>query len=173
MACLLAGAFSGRAQDAELEYKVKAGFLFNFAKFVEWPATSFDSTNSPIVIGVMAEDAARPVLQQVLHGKVVNGRLLSVNPLQDTAGLSRCHVFFLGRKVNDRFEDMLARSKGKPVLTVGETDQFAEKGGIIGFVKEDESFRLQLNLEAATQAGLKVSAKLSSVARIVKTKRDK
>ncbi len=173
MGCVLTGALSGLAQNTELEYKVKAGFLFNFAKFVEWPAASFDSPKSPIVIGVMAEDASSPVLQQVLDGKMVNGRLISVTPLQDAAGLSRCHMIFLGRTVNDRFEDILKRSKGLPVLTVGEAEQFAEKGGMIGFVREDENFRLQINLETATQAGLKVSAKLSSIARIVKTKRDK
>lgn len=159
------------AEDPALEYKVKAGFLFNFAKFVEWPSKAFDATNSPIVIGIRADDPAAPVLQLALQGKVANGRSLAVKLLPDTAGLSSCHIFFLGRTQKERFEDMLARAQGLPVLTVGEMDEFAHRGGMVNFVRKDEAFRFDVNLDAAEKVGLKVSGKLASMATIVKPRK--
>jgi hypothetical protein len=159
------------ADDAGLEYKVKAGFLFNFAKFVEWPAKTLPTSSSAIILGVLADDPAAPVLRQALQNKVANGRPLTVRFLSDPTGLSACHIFFLSRGQKARMEEVLSKLEGVPVLTVSETDEFARRGGMISFIRKDESFRFEVNLEVAEKAGIKVSAKLASMATIVKNER--
>ena len=158
---------------AALEYKVKAGYLFNFAKFIEWPAGAFPSTNSPFVIGVLDGGEASPVLRSLLEGKQVNGRLVEVRSVfAETIG-KEIHILLVTRAAGKTPEDLRKFVGSASILMVGETDEFAERGGTIGFVREEESVRLTLCLERATEAGLKVSSKLSSVARMVKTKRNK
>ena len=158
------------AEDTSLEYQVKAGFLFRFTQFVEWPASSLPASNSTIVIGVLADDPASSVLQQALKGKVANNRRLQVRILEDIAQLDNtCHIFFLSRAQKERVAAVLRQTQGAPILTVGEVERFAEQGGVINFVRKDESFRLEVNLEVAEKAGLKISAKLAGIATLVKS----
>ena len=83
--------------DPVLEYKVKAGFLFNFIRFVEWPSNSFNETNSSVVIGVLSDDPAAPVLQHALAGKSVDGRALEMRLVTGAGEARVCHILFLGR----------------------------------------------------------------------------
>jgi hypothetical protein len=167
--CPLSAAESALA----LEYKVKAGFLFNFARYVEWPAAALPETNSPIVIGVIDGADALPVIQKQLEGKAVNNRPLQVKAIAAAGPGTGCHILFVSRSAGQSASDVRQALGQSTILLVGETEQFAERGGIIGFVREEESFRIHLNLEAAAQARLKVSARISSIAKLVKTKRDK
>ena len=168
---LLAPASSPAADSgAALEYKVKAGYLFNFAKFIEWPAAAVPATNSPIVIGVLDDNEALPAIRQVLKDKFVGNHPIEVRSVVSAASANDCHLLFVTRAANKAPDELRDSLRSAATLLVGETDQFAERGGMIAFVREEESVRINLNLEAATQAGLKVSAKLSSVARLVKTK---
>ena len=154
---------------AALEYKVKAGYLFNFAKFVEWPANAFASTNSPFVIGVLDAGEAAPVLRSLLGGKTINGRLVEVRSVFAESIGKDLHLLLVTRVAGKTPEQLSELAGTAPLLIVGETDAFAEHGGMVGFVREEDAIRLTLNLERTTKAGLKVSAKLSSVARLVKT----
>ncbi|MFM1770276.1 MAG: hypothetical protein RJA22_2805 [Verrucomicrobiota bacterium] len=157
-----------------LEYKVKAGYLYNFAKYVEWPDTPARSGDNPsptpLVIGVLGGQEVLPILQQVLHGKTVEGRPLLLKAVTKLNAEPGCHILFVHRSAGQAPAQIRQSLGQAPVLLVGETEGFAEEGGMIGFVREDESFRIRLNLEASNQAGLKVSAKLSSIARLVKTR---
>ena len=175
LTALLASALLSAVEPVvELEYKVKAGYLFNFARFVEWPGEAIPTATSPIIIGVLAGNEVLPIIQQVLEGKTVNDHPLVVKSIKAARPDSGCHILFVSRTVSQSPSEVHeALGSSSATLLVGETDNFAEKGGMIGFVREDETFRLRLNLEAATRAGLKVSAKMSSVAQVVKTKRDK
>jgi hypothetical protein len=158
------------AEDASFEYKLKAGFLFNFAKFVQWPSKVLPAADSPITIGVFEDDPAAPVLQEVLAGdKRANGRPVTVKLLHTNSPPQGCHILFLGRSKKGASAEVLAQTRAEPILTVGEADHFAEHGGIINFVRKDESFRFEVNLQLAEQVGLKVSAKLASLATIVKS----
>ena len=154
--------------DDGLEYKVKAGFLFNFAKYVEWPVSVLPTTNSEIRIGVLADDPAAPVLQQGLTGKVANRRPIKVMLLKNLSELPGCHIFFLSRAERGRVEDVLALTRGTPTVTVGEVDQFAHRGGIFNFIRQNDAFRFEVNLAGAERAGLKVSAYLAGMATVVK-----
>jgi hypothetical protein len=155
---------------AALEYKIKAGYLYNFAKYIEWPAKTLPATNSPIVIGVLDGAGALPVVQSIFQNKSVAGRPLQVKAVFPTTLDASCHILFLTRAAGPSPLEVRQTLGSAATLLVGEDDQFAERGGMIGFVREEDSFRVHLNLEAATQAGLKVSAKLSSVAKVVKSK---
>jgi hypothetical protein len=154
--------------DPALEYKVKAGFLFNFIRFVEWPARSFSETNSPVVIGVLSDDSAAPVLQQALAGKSVDNRPLEVRLIAEAGEARACHILFLGRDRKHQAGEILERLKGAAVLTVSEIEQFCQRGGMLNFVRQDESFRFEINLESAKRADLKISSRLSSMATIIK-----
>lgn len=166
---------SVRAADspAALEYKVKAGYLFNFAKYVEWPTNSLPATNSPIIIGVMDTTGAMPVIQQVLTNKTVNDRPIIVKTITTPGAAAGCHILFVSRTAKISPAEVRAALGPVAMLIVGETDLFAEQGGMIGFVRDEDTLRVTLNLESVTNTNLKVSAKLASVARLVKTQRTK
>jgi hypothetical protein len=160
-----------------LEYKVKAGYLYNFAKYVEWPSSN--ATNaattpdlSPIVIGVVGGAEVLPILQQVLQGKSLEGRPLQVKAVAKPVADTGCHILFFHHSFGQSPTQIGQALSNAPVLVVGDGEQFAEKGGMIGFVREEESFRIHLNLAATARAGLKVSSKLSSVAHLVKSRQD-
>ncbi len=160
-------------ESGPLEDKVKAGYLFNFAKFIEWPDSAFSSPQAPLVVAVLNDAAALPVLQQVLRGKAVNGRPIEVKLVTTPAAGHGAHLLLVTRAAKVEPAVIHDQLVGSSTLLVGDTENFAEKGGMIGFFKDGESLRFQLNLEATTAAGLKVSSKLSSVARVVKSQQKK
>jgi hypothetical protein len=154
------------------EYKVKAGYLANFVRYVDWPAESFASTNSPVQIGVLDAGEALVSLQKLLQNKKVEGHPLSVNPVTfDQIGKSNgLHLLFVTRQAGKSAEELRNALGASPILLVGETEQFAERGGVIGFVHEEDSVRLTLCLEHATEKRLKISSKLAAVAKSVRSK---
>jgi hypothetical protein len=120
------------------------------------------------VVGVLAEDLAAPVLQQALAGKSANGHPLEIRLLKETAEAGKCHLVFIGRAQEGRVKDIIEQLKAAPVLTVSEIDRFGQRGGMINLVRNDDSFRFEVNLNALERAGLKISSRLSSQATIVK-----
>lgn len=172
--CLLAllATIPSHASDATaLEYKVKAGYLFNFGKFVEWPVAAFASERAPFVIGVLDGGEATPVIQSLLAGRAIDGRPVQVVPVDPAKLGPGLHILLVTRTAGKTAEAVRALLGSAPTLVVGETEHFAERGGTIGFTLEDDSVRVHLNLERATESGLKVSAKLASVAKLVKPRR--
>lgn len=156
------------ASDQELEYKVKAGYLYNFAKFVEWPTTSLASSVTPFVIGVADSGDLLEYWKPLLDGKSVNGHRVSIRAIDPTNVPNDIHILFVSRTVSITPEETRKLLGTAPVLVVGEVTQFAERGGSVGFIEERGAIRITLNLQQITGTGLKVSSKLSSVARIVK-----
>ena len=170
---LLLAPLGVRAADsaAVLEYKVKAGYLFNFARFIEWPATCLPAPDSPFVIGVLDGGEALPVVKTLLEGKKVDSHPVQVRTVTADQIGRDIHILLVTRAAGKSPEEIRAALGNAATLLVGETEQFAERGGTVGFTREEESIRLSLNLERATEAGLKVSSKLASVAKQVKTKK--
>jgi hypothetical protein len=158
------------AETAPLEYKVKAAFLYNFAKFVEWPAAKFPQPTSPFIIGVVGEDPFGNTLDETVKGKTINGRTIQIRRFASGEDLRQCHLLFVSRSLKDPLDTTLAGLKSESVLTVGETGQFVHQGGMINFIIVDDCVKFEINLDTTEQAGLKVSSKLSSVARVVKSK---
>jgi len=159
--------------DPALEYKVKAAFLLNFAKFTGWPTQALATAEAPLVIATMSDDPVGPIISKALEGKMVNGHPLRVATLGETDDLKHYHVLFLSRAQKAQIDEVLRRLDGAPVLTVGETDDFARRGGMINLMRAGDSFRFQINLKAAEAAGLSISSKLASMATLVKSQNTK
>lgn len=158
-------------ESLALEYKVKAGYLFNFAKYIEWPAGAFPSADSPLVVAVVDGQGAGPVLAGVLEGKSVGGHPLKVTTLAAGTPPVGVHILMLTR-ASQRTPEEARRLLGEaPTLLVGETEDFAERGGVIGFVQEEDRVRFNLCLAHAAEVGLKISAKLSSIAKSVQPRK--
>jgi len=165
---MILGSLAQGAETGYTEYQVKSLFLLNFTKYVTWPATTYAGTNDPIVIGVYGETNIQAELQKTVANRNANGHPIVVTTYGPNDDLTHCQILFISRVDPEVGTRLLARLKTLPVLTVGETDQFLEQGGIIKFVKREERVRLEISLEAAQAAQLQISSKLLSVADTVK-----
>jgi hypothetical protein len=149
------------------EYHVKAVFLFNFAQFVEWPAEAFADPQAPIVIGILGDDPFGPFLDETVRGEHLGTRPFEIRRFQRVADIKTCHLLFISQSEADRVEEILANLKNRPILTVSDEDDFAERGGMIHFVTEKNRIRLKINLRAVQHANLTLSSKLLRVAELV------
>ena len=148
------------AESAVLdEGQVKAAFLFNFAKFVQWPTDS----RGPLVIGIIGDDAFGDVVEKVVRGRTVSGRDLAARRLAVGDKTDGCSMVFIPSAQQRDAADVLQRTRG-PVLTVGETPQFVRDGGMVRFLVEDNHVRFQINQRNAEAAGLKISSQLLTLA---------
>jgi len=161
-----------RAQEAE-EYEVKAAFLYNFAKFVEWPSQAFKTPQDPILVCVLGHTPLEHTLEQVLRGKSVEGRQFAFRQISDAEEALGCRILFVGSAQNKRFRQLCETLKPAGILTVGEAEGFAASGGVINFKLQDGRLRFEINVDAAEHAQLQISSKLLSLAQIVKTGRQR
>lgn len=153
------------AQNPPLtESKLKAAFLFNFAKFVEWPPAAFAATNSPITIGILGDNPFGSDLEDIVRDKTINNRSIVIKTLHSVTQSTNCQVLFFGTTEKKRMEEMIASLGNASILTVGDGDPFTETGGMINFIKEGNKIRFRINEVAAQHAGLKISSKLLSLA---------
>ena len=146
------------------EYSVKAAFLFNFAKFVEWPALAFKGPGDPIAICVLGQDPFGGALQDVVRGKTVANRTFVVRDISNAQEAIGCQIVFVSSSEQKRFRLLLDGLKGRSILTVGEGDDFTANGGIINLKLKDARVRIEIDAGAADRAGLRISSKLLSLA---------
>ncbi|MDP3069159.1 MAG: YfiR family protein [Opitutaceae bacterium] len=166
----------GFAAADPVEYQVKSGFLFNFAKFVEWPTDTL-APGAAVRLGVFAPDDVFQLITKSLVGKVAGDRPLVVERLttaQLEKGDALPHIIFVHQDAYRAAAEpgltpqmIAALAEKHPVLIVGESAGFATSGGMIGFVQRGENLRFQVNLASAQRAGLKLSARLAGLAEIV------
>lgn len=149
------------------EYQVKAVFLFNFAQFVEWPAQAFLNKSSPLVIGILGDDPFGPYLDEVVKGEKVGARPLQVRRFRRVEDIGDCHILFIGASESEALEKIVAQLQGRSILTVGDMEAFARRGGMVRFVTENGKIRLKIYVEAAKANQLKISSKILSPATIV------
>src|SRR5437762_9789101 len=136
-AILLSSGLNVSAQSASSrEYQVKAVFLFNFAQFVDWPTQAFAEAQTPLVIGVLGEDPFGAYLDETVRGEKVNRRPLSIQRYRQVSEIKTCHVLFISHSETNRLEEILAGLRGRNILTVGDTEGFAGRGGMIRFITE-------------------------------------
>jgi hypothetical protein len=152
------------------EYLIKAGFIYNFAKFVEWPSTAFSQPDSPIMIGVLGTDPFGSVLDRLVEDKKIGQRGFVVKRYKwgkDLKDLKECKILFVSASEKAHIDEIVQAVKGLPILMVGETPGFAERGGIIRFTLEDNRVRFEINVDAARQADLNISSRLLTLAKII------
>jgi len=154
---------AGRAS----EYQVKAVFLFNFAQFVDWPATAFPDSASSFVICILGDDPFGGFLDQTVRDERVGGRALAIRRYRSVRDIETCHILFISRTTEERPEDIITGLKDRPILTVSDADRFAERGGMIRLVTDRNHVRLQINAGAAEAAHLTISSKVLRLAEIV------
>ncbi len=153
----------GQANPAP-EYQLKAVFLYNFAQFVDWPPQAFSDAQAPIVIGILGDDPFGSYLDETVRGEKVNGHPLVVQRLRRLSDVKAVHVLFISESESDRVEQIVAALRGRPVLTVGDTEDFCARGGMVRLLNEKNKIRVRINLEPVKSAGLAVSSKLLRVA---------
>jgi hypothetical protein len=161
LACLLTFAAPRLAAEGPSEYEVKAAFLFNFAKYVEWPEGTFAGPADRIVLCVLGENPFGTLLENVVKDKKVNGRELALRETKSTAG---CHVVFIAASERERLDEILGRLADRPVLTVSDAESVADRGVILGLTLRENRVRFEVNLIAARRAGVKLSSQLLKVA---------
>jgi hypothetical protein len=168
LAALAVGLFLApcRAWAAEVptEYQVKAAYLFNFVKYVEWPSNAFPGPTAPFVIGVLGQDPFGADLDKTVAGRSINNRPIMVKRVAGNPEAKSCHILFIGASDKARFEPVLEALKRLPILTVGDSESFPGPGGVISFVRKENKVRFQVNLSAAQARQLTISSKLLSVA---------
>jgi len=147
-----------RGQPAR-EYQLKAVFLLRFGQFVDWPVAAFPKPDSPFVIGVLGPDPFGSSLDEAVRGEKIRGRDIEIHHFRRVEEVDACHILFINSR-EEPLESILARLKGRSILTVGDSENFARRGGIIRFLTEQGKVRLRINLEAAKANNLVVSSKL-------------
>ena len=159
-------------EPAPSEHQVKAVWLLNFARFVEWPATAFPNATAPLVVGVVGKDPVGRELERAFASKTVKGRSFAFRRISNEADLKGCHIMFVPASERKRTRDWTGKIQGKAVLTVGESEEFLQNGGVINFLLKDNTVRFEISLNAAQAAGLKLHANLLKVAVAVEGKYD-
>lgn len=155
------------------EYEIKAAFLYNFAKFVEWPPSVFTDSKQPFNICVLGADPFGRSLDDAVLGKTVASHPVAVTRARLVQELPDCHILFIAGAQRSSLSEILGRFRGKNVLIVGETEDFASTGGTIQFVLEGNHVRFAINPDAAERAGLKISSKLLALAVVVRDSQER
>lgn len=157
-----------QAAEEHGEYTVKAVFLLNFTRFIEWPQPA---PSGPLVIGVLGDDPFGRKLDVALQGEKVGARPVVAKRLESLAEIAECDALFISQSEKDRLSRILARCQQRPMLTVSDISNFAEQGGMVEMVTQDTKIRLRINVEAARDARLTISSKLLRPAQIVSTRK--
>ena len=153
------------AAQPPLEYQVKAAFLLNFAKFVDWPPAAYANADSPTTICILGKDPFGRGIDDLVQGETVNGRKLVVQRISRAPAAHACQIVFTQQSGKESAEILAGLGPG--VLTVGEGESFVRGGGIIAFLVENRHVRFDIDQKAAEAADLKLSSKLLAVARSV------
>jgi len=161
---------AGFGQTVE-EYELKAAFLLNFTRFVEWPPASFSNAN--FIIGIFGEDPFGRAIDEVTRGKAVNGHQIRIRRLKEPAEARECHLVFVTSTDNKKTQEVLDATNLSPVLTVGESREFLNQGGTIRLSMDGNRVGIVINNAAAEAKGLKVSAKLLSLAKVYEKGKEK
>jgi hypothetical protein len=160
---------SDDGSDISREYAIKAAYLYQFARYVEWPADAFVNEQSPLVIGVLGTDPFGAILEEIAIKKRVEGHPIVIRRFASGSDYTTCHILFISSSVTPEERAAAIRKvQGTPVLLVGDEPGFAAEGGTINFVMEENKIRFEINTEVAKREQLKISSKLLSLAKIIR-----
>lgn len=171
---ILLGAAGGiaRAQAPANEAQVKAAFVFNFLKFIEWPSERFSGPQDSLIVGIVGGGPTAEATASLLAQKVVNNRPIGVRRLDGDATIGAVHAVFIGDLDARHAQRVLSAVESDAIVSIGEDSGFATRGGIIGLVVEGQKIRFEINAAAADSSRLRISSKLLALARIVRGTKD-
>jgi hypothetical protein len=144
--------------------RLRAAYIYNFSKFVEWPTPPSSQAPKSFVLCAYGKGPVNDALQHDVAGRMVEGKVITVKTVSDPGQVQACQVLYVGPAAGEHLPHLLTNLHGVPVLTIGETADFAAAGGMIGFEVESNQLRFVINVRAAKAAGLKVSSRLLSLA---------
>jgi hypothetical protein len=160
---LLFGFIPASAQSHPTEFQVKAAYVYNFGKFIKWPSEAVPAA-SPFEICVLGKDSFAAVLDATVTGESIDRRSIAVKRLSNPQEAGECNILFIGSSEESRLKAILVATQHLSILTVSDIPHFAERGGMIGFVMQEEKIRFEVNLGAAEQSHLALSSELLKVA---------
>lgn len=149
------------------EYEIKAAYLYHFGQFITWPNEESDPDGAPLVLGILGADPFGEKIDARLEGRAIRGRKVEVRRFPTLEEMRPCHILFVSATAASYLTQVVSKFENVSTLLVGESPRFAEKGGMIGFLLEDEAVRFQINAKRAGSAGLQVSSRLLDLATIV------
>ena len=152
------------AMEQPTEYQVKAAFLFNFLKYVSWPADSPLLKSAIYRIGLIGTDPFGSTLDEIVSGASIEGRPVLIARLSDPDSLRSCHIVFVKSASDSLLSSILRQAEQFGIVTVGESPTFIEDGGVIRLRLKDDQVRFDINLAAANRSGLRISSKLLQLA---------
>jgi len=167
VATAAAAAAATASAGAQREYAIKAAFLYNFARYVQWPQPAPSGERGPLTIGVLGPDPFGPILDEIAASKTIGARKLVVRRFATLDRYTPCDILFVSSPMARQVEAVLARTEGSHVLVVGDSAGLAEGGVAINFYIADNKVHFEINRRAARRARLKISSKLLRLARIV------
>lgn len=171
-ACLILLAVNRSISSAQpqrkppLEYQIKAAFLFNFTRFIHWPASAYASADAPFVIGIMGNDPFGSYLDDLVNGEQIDGHSIVIRRYPNGGDISGCRLLFINIAAPARLKAILSSAAQQNTLTVSDADNFIKAGGMIRFFKEDNRIKMEIKLAATKTAQLDISAKLLQVANV-------
>lgn len=156
------------SSDAIREYAIKAAYLYQFGRYVQWPASAFADSQSPLVIGILGQAPFGDTLEEITRTKRIEGRPIAIRQFASMAEYKPCHILFVTASAGPaQTTAAIETARKSPVLLVGEESGFLQQGGVVNFFLDENRIRFEVNMEAAQQKQLKISSKLLSLAKIV------
>ena len=150
------------------DYDVKAAYLYNFGRFVEWPGKVAATQGGSFTVCVLGQDPFGPSLDATLAGETIGGKAVVARRISSAQESDNCQILFLSLTEASRLNKIITDLNKKPVLTVSDMPQFLKSGGMIQFVLEEKRIRFEVNLTATQRAGLALSSELLKVATVVR-----
>jgi hypothetical protein len=160
-----------RSQTASTENKLKAAYLFNFARYTEWPSAALPESDSPITIAILGDDPFGEILDKTVQGRLIDQHPVRVRRTRNLAEAASGHIVFVSPSESARMTDVLGVLNGKPVLTVGNDAQFLKAGGMIHFLIEQDAVRFNVDLDSVEKSGLRIRSRMLDSAKKVIARR--
>jgi len=155
--------------EQDREYKIKATYLYNFGRYVDWPAENFATLQSPFVIGIVGHDPFDDVLERIAKSRKISGREIEIRRFASPETYSPCQIVFVSRDAGLlTAKTMAEKTTGKAILLVTELPEMSQQGAVLNFYSKEDRIRFQVNIDAAARNKLKISAKLLSIGTVVK-----
>jgi hypothetical protein len=167
-AAIMLAAPAGSDAQSVTQPELRAAFLYNFAKFTEWPASA---PSAPLTLCVLEDGAVEGALNELVASSMVNGRAVAISRNVSGPQLRNCQILYVGQMNSSRMSAILEDLRGAPVLTVSNGDDFVRNGGMVGLFVEDGRMRFAVNPDAAQRAGVRFSSKVLQLAKILKDNR--
>jgi hypothetical protein len=163
------GVIAGAADDPGiLEHRVKAAFLYKFASYVDWPASSSPRPGEPFTIAIVGSEPIADELSKMVTGRTLNDRPVVVKRLKAGESLTNVHILFIGERENMRLQSLVLNAQAQSILTVTESEGALNQGSVINFVVPERKVRFEISMESAERSKLKLSSRLLAVAQQVR-----